>query len=70
MRCGNNTPRSEWTPEERQIVKDFEKYLELSYMRDSGEALARQAAEWLTEYVRRNDARARKRPEDPRASDT
>lgn len=54
MRCGNNVPRSQWTPEERQIVDDFEEYLRLSYMRDMGEELTSQAAEWLAEYERRN----------------
>jgi hypothetical protein len=55
MRCGNNTPRSEWTEEERKIVADFEKFLRLSYKSDEG-TISEEDAVWLREYRQANSA--------------
>ncbi len=49
VRCGNRVPRSEWTPRERQIVSDFERYLHLVYEEDQGTITA-QDFEWLKNY--------------------
>ncbi len=71
MRCGND-PRVTLTDEDRRIVHDFERYLEIKYRIDEGTAADHERA-WAREYIARVAGKAqelRTRPEDQPASDT